>query len=136
MAKMQPMSFRPSPRFNTRLSALAKRTGRSKAFLLESLADEAERCRRYPGLAFRGADERRRAWVLGNGMDVWEVIWATHDGGETAPLVAAPVKQLAEAYYREFPEEINAFLYEARRSPEELEADYPFARHIVIQPSE
>jgi len=136
MVTTQPMSFRPSPRFNARLTALAKRTGRSKAFLLESLADEAERCRRYPGLAFRGPDERRRAWITGTGMDVWEVIWATRDGGATAPAVPAAATRLAAAYYREFPDEVNAFLDEMDRSPEQLEADYPFAQHVVMRPTE
>lgn len=135
MAKMQPMSFRPSRRFDLRLSALARRTGRSKAFLLESLADEAERCRRYPGLAFRGPDNRRRAWVVSTGMDIWEVIWAIREGDHTAPAIAAPVAQLAKAYHREFPEEVDAFLDEMRRSPDDLAADYPFARHLIIQHS-
>jgi len=129
------MSFRPSAHFNARLTALAKRTGRSKAFLLESLADEAERCRRYPGLAFRGPDERRRAWIVGTGMDVWEVIWATTDGVETAPVVTTSAARLAAAYHREFPDEVDAFLDDMRRTPAQLETDHPFAQHVVMRPA-
>jgi hypothetical protein len=48
----------------------AQRTRRSTGALLEVLAEEAARTRRFPGLAFRGPDHDRRAWLLGTALDV------------------------------------------------------------------
>ena len=59
--KTEPISFRPSRSLDSRLEALRERTGMAKSRLVELLTDEAERARRYPGLAFRGPDDRRRA---------------------------------------------------------------------------
>jgi len=87
--------------------------------------------RRHPGIAFRGPDHRRRAWVIGSPFDVWEVIQAWQDLGEDAGRVqdqfALTSRQmnLALAYYREFPDEVDDALVLARRSSEELEAAYP-----------
>jgi hypothetical protein len=39
------------------------------------------RARRFPGIAFRGDDWNRRAWVIGTAFDVWELIQAIKDLG-------------------------------------------------------
>ena len=50
----------------------ARRTGRSRNALVEELAEEAAKTRLFPGIAFRGTP--RRAWVIGSGLDVWEIV--------------------------------------------------------------
>ena len=77
--KSSPFSLRLSKRLDARVSALAKQRRRSKADVIESLIDEADRCLRYPGIAFRGEESSRRPWALGTGLDVWEIIRALQD---------------------------------------------------------
>jgi uncharacterized protein (DUF433 family) len=139
MAKAQPFSFRPSNSLDARLNSLAARTGLTKTTILENLADEAERTRRYPGIAFRGPDLRRRAWLLGTSLDVWEVVRALRDFGNDAEAMASgtevPLRQieLARAYYREFGDEIDRDLALAERSLEELAREYPFIAHHQVE---
>ena len=100
---------------------------------------EAERIRRYPGIAFRGPDQRRRAWIIGSPFDVWEVVQAWQDLGEDADRVrdqfglSSRQLNLALAYYREFPDEIDDALVLAGRSSRELEAAYPFIEILRIE---
>jgi hypothetical protein len=136
MAKAQPFSFRPSKSLDARLNSLAARTGLSKTAILENLADEAERTRRYPGIAFRGPELARRAWLLGTSLDVWEVIGGLRDFGDDAQRMASetevPRRQIdmARAYYGEFADEIDHALALADRPLEELATAYPFVeRH-------
>jgi hypothetical protein len=139
MAKAQPFSFRPSKRLDERLNSLAARTGLSKTAILENLADEAERTRRYPGIAFRGPDLARRAWLLGTSLDVWQVIGELRNFGDDAGRMASetevPLRQieLAKAYYREFREEIDRNLALNDRSLDELAREYPFIQQHVVR---
>ena len=139
MAKAQPFSFRPSKRLDERLNSLAARTGLSKTAIIENLADEAERTRRYPGIAFRGPDLARRAWLLGTSLDVWQVIGELRNFGDDAGRMASetevPLRQieLAKAYYREFGEEIDRNLALNDRSLEELAREYPFIQQHVVR---
>ena len=137
--KTEPISFRPSRGLDARLNAMQGRTGISKGRLVELLADEAERSRRYPGLAFRGPDHRRRAWAIASHFDVWEIIQAWQDFGkddaktQKALGLSAPQLRLALAYYREFPEEIDAALALARRPMTELQSGYPFIESLTLR---
>ncbi|MGH9381697.1 MAG: hypothetical protein ACRD2Z_13940 [Thermoanaerobaculia bacterium] len=74
MARSHPFSVRLSPRTDELVTREARRTRRSKGAVLENLADEALRTRRFPGVAFRGSDWNRRAWVIGTALDVWEIV--------------------------------------------------------------
>jgi hypothetical protein len=106
--------------------------------LVEQLVDEAERCRRYPGLAFRGRENDRRAWLVGSPFDVWEAVQAWQDLDEDDAATREQFNlndrqlNLAKAYYREFTDEINSALTLTRRTSEELEKDYPFIEVIRI----
>lgn len=87
--------------------------------------------RRYPGIAFRGEDYRRRAWVLGTGLDVWEVVALLRDFGTERELAQeyglTPGQiRVALAYQREFREEIDDLIARGRRSEDELRTRYPF----------
>ncbi len=107
----------------------ADRAGISKTRMLERLAEEALRMRRFPGIVFRGPEHRRRAAVVGTGMDVWEVLMLHGAEGRETLLGAHPVtgRQLdvALAYYREYPEEIDRFLKENNRPPEYWQKLHP-----------
>lgn len=87
--------------------------------------------RLFPGIAFR--DRPRRAWVIGTGLDVWELIdlLRSYEGEvarlrENHPLVAERHVKIARAYAERFPEEIDAILAEQHRPLEELLELYPF----------
>jgi uncharacterized protein (DUF433 family) len=129
-SKSQPFSLRLDPSLDALITREAKRTRRSKGAVLESLADEAMRVRRFPGLAFRGSDWDRRPWVIGTALDVWEVIDALRAYGTPERLLAesdlteAQLK-VALAYYGEFGAEIDAAIEENRRSLDELRGEYP-----------
>jgi hypothetical protein len=109
----------------------ARRTGRSRGAVVEALADEALRMRLFPGIAFRGVDWERRAWVIGTALDVWQIVDAHRDIESIESMAAggsANARQirLALAYYELFPEEIDAAIAENRRPIEQLEKEFPF----------
>jgi hypothetical protein len=137
--KTEPISFRPSRSLDSRLDAMRRRTGIAKGRLVELLADEAERMRRYPGIAFRGPDHRRRGWVIASPFDVWEVIQAWQDLGEDTGRLQDQLRLTARqvnltlAYHREFRDEIDDSLALARRSSTELESAYPFIEVLRIE---
>ncbi len=122
-------------RLSKRMEALvdqeASRTGRSRGAVIEALAEEALRMRLFPGIAFRGTDWERRAWVMGTALDVWQIVDAHRDVGSVERAAeggAANARQirLALDYYERFPEEIDAAIAETRRTIEQLEEEFPF----------
>jgi hypothetical protein len=109
----------------------ATRTGRSKGAIVEALADEALRMRLFPGVAFKGADWERRAWVIGTALDVWQIVDAHRDIGSVERMVEGGSAnerqiQLALDYYEMFPEEIDAAIADNRRPIEQLQEEFPF----------
>lgn len=130
-AKSAPFSMRLSKRVEALVDQEARRTGRSKGAIVEALADEALRMRLFPGIAFRGADWERRAWVIGTALDVWQIVDAHRDIGSIERMAeggSASERQirLALGYYERFPEEIDAAIAENRRPIEQLEQEFPF----------
>jgi hypothetical protein len=130
-AKSAPFSMRLSKSMEALVETEATRTGRSKGAVVEALADEALRMRLFPGIAFRGTDWDRRAWVIGTSLDVWQIVDAYRDIGSvevTAGGGSASERSisLALAYYERFPEEIDAAIAENRRSIEQLRDEFPF----------
>jgi hypothetical protein len=138
-AKPHPFSMRLSPRLDARITTIARRTRRSKAAVMESLIDEADRCQRYPGIAFRGDDWRRRPWVISTALDVWEIIRALHDWDDDIAAMARDSDlseaqiRLAASYYAEFRDEIDERIDEERRVGEAiLRGEYPFIQVVTI----
>ena len=138
MPKTEPFTVRLDPRIESRISQIARETKKSKGAVLEELADEAERARRFPGIAFRGTGWSRRAWVIGTSLDVWEIIQALKDyGGSSKRLLAgtdlAPRQlNIALAYYREFAREIDEAIAVNGRTIGELKTEYPFLETLTI----
>jgi len=137
--KSKPFSMRLSRATDRFVTAEARRTKRSKGAIVEALAEEAARMRRFPGIAFRGEDAGRRAWVVGAGLDVWEVMEMLQDHGSAERLVRqtrldAPAVELARAYYASYPEEIDEAIAENRRPLAELRELYPFVGVTRVRP--
>jgi uncharacterized protein (DUF433 family) len=108
----------------------AQRTRRTKGAVVEALAEEALRTRRFPGIAFRGSDWNRRPWVIGTALDVWEIVAAARSYEAPEQMAAAtdltvPHIRLALAYSAEFPQEIDAAIAENERPLAELQRQYP-----------
>lgn len=130
MAKGQPFSVRLQEETERLVEAEARRTRRSKS-VVEAFTEEAARARRFPGIAFRGDDARRRTWVIGSGLDVWEVIQMLEDFGSPEALVAdtqvsPPQVRLTVAYRDAYPDEIDEAIAQNRRPLAEVGVLYPF----------
>lgn len=131
--KGAPFSIRLSRATDQVVSAEARRTKRSKSAVVEAFTEETARSRRFPGIGFRGDDASRRAWVIGSGLDVWEIVHMLEDFGSLRRLVAQThltesQARLALAYRDEYPEEIAEAIEDNRRSLAELRTLYPFVR--------
>jgi len=128
--KTQPFSIRLGERANLLVSEEARRSGRSRSVVVEELAEEAAKARLHPRIAFRGRP--RRAWVIGSGLDVWEIVelLRSYEDDVAAlsadhPLLSERHVRTARAYARQFPDEIAALLEENRRPLSELTSLYP-----------
>lgn len=131
--KSKPFSIRLSRTTDRFVEAEARRTKRSKGAIVEALTEEAARMRRFPGIGFRDEDANRRAWVIGTGLDVWELIEMLQDYGSVERLLAdhehlpRRAVELAQAYYASYPDEIDEKIADNRRPLSELRELYPFA---------
>lgn len=131
--KGEPFSVRLSAATDRAVTEEARRVKRAKGAVLEALADEALRMRRFPGIAFRGTDADRRPWVIGSALDVWEICELVDGYGSIEALVAdvhvtERQARLALAYRTHYPEEIAAAIAENNRPIEEWRALYPLVR--------
>ena len=129
-SKTVPFSMRLSPVLARYAEAEGRRTRRPTGTVIEGLAEEAMRCRLFPGIAFRGTDWARRAWVIGSGLDVWEIAQATQDAGSVEALVAESDladrhARLAASYAAAYPDEVGEQVAENRISLEDLRERYP-----------
>lgn len=127
----EPISIRLSTATDRLVAAEARRTRRSKSAVVSAFTEETARTRRFPGIGFRGDDAGRRAWVIGSGLDVWEVIHMLEDFGSIERLLAEShltERQvwLALAYRDAYPDEVADAVAENRRPSEDLKALYPF----------
>jgi uncharacterized protein (DUF433 family) len=129
--KGEPFSVRFTGPTDRMVEEEARRTRRSKSAIVEALTDEAIRVRRFAGIGFRGEDAARRAWVIGSGLDVWEIIQMLDDFGSIERLadetqLTERQVRLAIAYRDSYPEEITEAVGENRRTVAELRELYPF----------
>jgi uncharacterized protein (DUF433 family) len=134
-AKTQPFSIRLGAQASVLVSEEMRRSGRSRSVVVQELAEEAAKMRLHSGIAFRGRP--RRAWVIGSGLDVWEIIdlLRSYEGDEAPLLESHPQLnarhlRTARAYAESFPEEIEPLLGESHRPLAELRELYPFLQTI------
>lgn len=131
MAKGQPFSVRLDESTERLIEAEARRTRRSKSAVVEAFTEEAARVRRFPGIAFRGDDIGRRAWVIGTGLDVWEICQMLDDFGSADRLakdshLSPPQIRLAASYRDACRDEIRNLIEENRRPLTDVETLFPF----------
>ena len=123
MPKSKPFTIRLSEEVGGWLERENRRTRLPKSALLEALAEESIRARRFPGIGFRGSEHSRRAWVIGTGLDVWEIVELYEGKGRERLLsehnVSGRQLELALSYYEAHPREIEEALKENARTPEE-----------------
>jgi uncharacterized protein (DUF433 family) len=134
--KGKPFSVRFSLPTQRLVEHEATRLKRSKSAVVEAFTEETARARRFPGVGFRGDDARRRAWVVGSGLDVWEIVQMTEDLGPLERVLAEThlterQVRLALAYRGDYPDEIGELVAENRRPVEELRSLYPFVELVT-----
>jgi len=136
--KSQPFSIRLSRVTDLLVSEEMRRTGRSRSAVVEDLADEAAKMRIFPGIGFRGP-EPRRAWVIGTGLDVWEIVEMHRECEGDVQLLVEDYESLSEraiklalVYAERFPDEIEERLAANRRPLSELLELYLFAQVVYI----
>jgi hypothetical protein len=126
-----PISIRLSQTTDQLVAAEARRTRRSKSAVVQAFTEETARTRRFPGIGFRGDDAARRAWVIGSGLDVWEVVQMLEDFGGLGRLLEETYLserqvRLALSYQEAYPEEVAEAVADNRRLPEDVRNLYPF----------
>jgi uncharacterized protein (DUF433 family) len=131
--KGAPFSVRFTQPTDRMVEEEARRTRRSKSAIVESMTDEAIRMRRFAGIGFRGEDAARRPWVIGSGLDIWEIIQMLDDFGSIERLanetqLTERQVRLAIAYRDSYPEEIAEAIAQNRRQPPEWHELYPFVQ--------
>lgn len=129
----QPISIRLDHATDQLVAAEARRTRRSRSAIVQAYTEETARVRRFPGMGFRGDDASRRAWVIGSGLDVWEIAQMLEDFGSVSRLVAEThlserQVRLVIAYRDAFPDEISDAIEQNRRGVDELRTLYPFVQ--------
>ena len=139
--KSSPFSLRLTQTTDRFVTAEAQRTKRSKGAIVEALTEEAARTRRFPGIAFRGDDADRRPWLIGTGLDIWELIELLEDHGSVERLIQetdipARTVTIAHAYYASYPDEIDQAIAENRRPLTELQELYPFIGVTLVDNTE
>jgi hypothetical protein len=96
---------------------------------LRRSAEEATRTERHPGIAFRGTEGSRRAWVPGTALDVWEIVAAYGEMGRERILEESSISGdrlvAALAYYKAHPDEIDQKIEENNRPPDYWRERYP-----------
>jgi uncharacterized protein (DUF433 family) len=135
--KGEPFSVRFSLPTDHLVEDEARRTRRSKSAIVEALTEEAARTRRFAGIGFRGEDAARRPWVIGSGLDVWEIAQMLEDFGSIERLVeqtrlSERQVRLAIAYRDSCPDEIAEAIAENRRTAEQWHELYPF---VALSPA-
>lgn len=129
--KSQPFSIRLGEQADLLVRDEVRRSGRSRSVVVQELAEEAAKARLFPGVAFRGTP--RRAWVIGTGLDVWEILELLRSYADDEeqlraahPLIGERHVRLARAYGQRFPDEIAAFVEDSTRPLDEVRRLYPF----------
>ena len=131
--KGEPFSVRFALATDRAVELEARRVRRSKSAIVEALTEEAMRARRFPGMAFRGEDAARRPWVIGTGLDVWEICQLADEHGSIEQLVrdthlAERQVRLALAYREQYPQEVEDAIAENSRPVAGWSELYPFVR--------
>jgi hypothetical protein len=96
---------------------------------LRRSAEETARMELLPGIAFRGTEDSRRAWVPGTALDVWEIVAGHEEMGRQRLLEQTGISEdhldLALAYYRAYQGEVDRKIQENARPLQYWRERYP-----------
>ena len=132
--KGEPFTVRFAPATQQAIEAEARRTKRTRTAVVEELADEALRTRLFPGIAFHDEFPFRDAYLLGAGIEIWELcelieIYPDHETLVDAfPKLEQKHIDLALAYREAYRDEIDGAIAENNRPREDLQRLFPFIR--------
>lgn len=133
MAKTVPLSVRLEPQTDQLLRQVAEREDRSLSAIAQRFIEEGARAQRFPGIDFRERAGRRRAYLQGAGVDVWQVVAQLKGGVSAEELVEhssldqAQI-ELARSYYEHYREEIDELIEDNLLDPEQVGMLYPGLR--------
>jgi uncharacterized protein (DUF433 family) len=114
-----PTSIRLTDQLATAIRDETQRTGRPIAWIVREMLEESWKARRFPGIVFVEGHGGRRAHVAGAGFDVWRIVELVEEHGSAAavgehfPGLSSTDIDLAQAYARSFPKEIEFLRYVA-----------------------
>ena len=114
---MLPTSIRLTDQLAAAIRGEAERTGRPIAWIVRELLEEGWKTRRFPGIVFVEGRGGRRAQVAGTGFEVWRIVELVEEYGcaaavgEHFPGLSCTDIDLAQAYARSFPKEIEFLRY-------------------------
>ena len=137
--KGQPFSIRFTKDADQFVEEEARRTGRSKSAVVEDLALEAARARRFPGITFQGEWPDRTPVINETGFDVWQLCETIDNYGSVTkvvadfPLVTELHCRLARSYRESYPDEIDEAIAKNNRPRDELQALYPFIEWVSYE---
>jgi uncharacterized protein (DUF433 family) len=123
------------------VEATARSRGQETGSFIAELATEAMKMRLVPGIVFADGAAGRRARIEGTGIEVFEVIQAylaadrnRDDLRQAFDWLADRQVDAALAYYRQFPDDVEPFLF---HSDEEFETFFAEAwrKHPYMKPS-
>jgi uncharacterized protein (DUF433 family) len=109
-------SFRLPAETASRLDLSAAESGMTRTALAERLLDEGLRRLRHPRIDFVDGPAGRRPFVVGTGLDVWEVVATLRANagsvGESADYLGVPpaLVEAAARYHAEFADEIDRWI--------------------------
>ena len=96
---------------------------------LRRSAEEAARMEVHPGIAFRGTDDSRRAWVPGTALDVWEIVAGHEEMGRQRFLEVTSISKdhldVAMTYRRAYQDEVDQKIQENARPLQYWRERYP-----------
>lgn len=127
-----PVSVRMEASLLQAIRGQARRAGKPISRVINEMLEMALRMQRFPGIVFVDGPAGRRAHLAGTGLDVWEVIELLREYGGASSLIEhfprlSPLAiQIAEAYAKAYPEEIQAFLALNAQASEQLKHDLPW----------
>lgn len=131
-----PVSVRLEPALLEAIRDRAQRSGKPVSRVVREMLGEAVRTQRFPGVGFVEGPSGRRAHLVGTGLDVWEIIDLLREFGSPAalrerfPHLSPRAIQVAIAYAREYPEEIDAFLRLNASDEDRLRQELPWVETV------
>ncbi len=138
MGSRRSVSIRLREEVEAELRELSRRTRRSLGSVVNELLDLSLRSRKYPGIVFVEGPAGLRAHLAGTGLDVWEVVMLVRSYGSVEgllqdfPHLPRSKVELALAYARRYPEEVEEWIRENAPDPADIVRSHPWIRPVRV----